>query len=327
MAFSSVFVVSNSLRLRNYKDETLSKQKTISSQLLGFVPRLVAVALALTVLVVLSTGRLPRSISYRASIVPNAPIVAGVSTPLEIRIVDKYGQPFSDFETVGFGRFSYNIFLAVASRDLTFMEADPLLLGLDNLMAGAGGGSGGSMSMGSAPTTQGSPTPNPLNPPVDTGTIKIQAVFPKDGQYIAFLEFWPRGGVQKTLLVPIQVGSATTPDATLTADPSLVQEVDNLKITLSTNGSLKAGEPQFLNFTAIDPAGQLRNEEIEMLSGYRCNLYVLNEKLTTFLKPELINRQNLQFSVDFPKPGIYKIWFEFIYANRLQQVSYILEVK
>ena len=56
-------------------------------------------------------------------------------------------------------------------------------------------------------------------------------------------------------------------------------------------------------------------------------MFAIDESLSTFLRPDFIKRNNLQFSVDFPKPGRYKIWFEFFYANRAQQVTYIVDVK
>jgi hypothetical protein len=152
-------------------------------------------------------------------------------------------------------------------------------------------------------------------------------VFPRDGQYVVFVDFWPRGGDQVVLAVPIDVGSTSTPVATLTPDTALTQTVGDLNISLKYSGILKAGEYKYINFEASNTAGQVLTQAIEMFSGYRCNLYIIDEKLTTFLKPEFINRSNLQFSVNFPKPGRYKVWFEFIYANQPQQVSYVLDVK
>ena len=41
---------------------------------------------------------------------------------------------------------------------------------------------------------------------------------PAEGQYVAFVDFWPRGGSEVKLALPLNVGSVKTPAAQLTPD-------------------------------------------------------------------------------------------------------------
>jgi hypothetical protein len=96
---------------------------------------------------------------------------------------------------------------------------------------------------------------------------------------------------------------------------------------MKTEGELKAGQYNYIAFETRDDQGQLQSQKIAQLSGSHLGLYIIDESATTFLRPDFIKRNDLQFSVWFPKPGRYKAWFEFTTDNTIQQISYVLDVK
>jgi hypothetical protein len=344
MTFSSIFVVTNSLRLRSYKVDTILAPKSLAYQLLELAPRLAIPAATLGLLIAVSIGWLqpirgnPHGdgstslpTSYRAFIDQQAPIVAGAPTVLDIQILDQFGKRFTDFDLAHFGKFYYYAYVAVAPRDLAFLEANPFLLDPSHYKNYAPGGAGMGDGMAATPAAtnpQATPQANNTQAIVaDDSLIKPSIIFPAEGQYVVFVDFWPRGGDKVTLAVPLDVGSAKTAGAALTPDSELTKPVGDLRLTLKFDGTLKAGQYNYIRFEAVDAQGQSRTEEIGLLSGNRSRLFAVDEGLTTFLRPDFIKRSTLQFSVEFPKPGKYKIWFEFFYDNQVQQVTYVVDVK
>jgi len=367
MAFSSIFVVTNSLRLRGYNVQSLGAPKSLPRQLVELAPRLAAAAVTLAFLMAISVGWInlgganapmtasgpmnntdgsgadmtaggPMTLSLRALIGTAKPLVAGVPTQLDVKIVDQADTPFTDYELGGYGRFIYYAYMAVVPRDLTTLEATPLFMdpnsvseqlsGVRNGAAGAGGmggGMGGQAAAANAETQPSSPLTTTRQVLFENRAIPPTIVFPTDGQYVAFVNFQPRGGDPVSLTIPIEVGTAKTPTGTLTPDQSLTQSLDDLRITLNTGGPLKAGQATPLTIEAIDAEGLVHTPEIEMMSGARLSLYIIDETLTTFLVATIIEPTNLKFTATFPKPGRYKIWFDFRYQGP-QQVAFVVEV-
>ncbi len=346
MAFSSVLVVSNSLRLRGYKIESLAAPKTRARQILEVAPTLAVAAIAMFLFFNFSLGRLksdqPAAMAapiYHADVNQNAPIMAGMPTKLDIQIVDQFGNPFTDFEMNKFGRYLAYAYVAVVSRDLSFLQANPVVVdpyvaattrGADGTGAddGGGGGMGGEMTTPTAaPTGSIQVTPQATQIPADALKIQPEIVFPADGQYIVFVDFKQREGDKLTLTVPVNVGLVKTQTAALPSDVPLTQASGDLMITLKYDEILTAGQPVNISFEVMDAQGQLRSQDIGIMSGNLCSLYGIDEALRTFLRPELIDRNALQFSANFPKPGKYKLWFGYVYANHQQQVTFVVDVK
>jgi hypothetical protein len=252
------------------------------------------------------TGAVPAT-SYHAVIKQEKPIIAGQSTTLNVEILDQLDRPVGDLEPRKYGMIEYYAYVTVAPLDLSSLKAEPIVLGAYLLPDSPAGNIPGE---------------------VENVSLRPGVVFPKDGQYIVFVEILPHdSAIPVTLAAPVDVGSAKTQAAVLASDTPLTQQIDGLKVTLKYDGTLKAGQPANINFEVVDAQGKVITQEIEPQSGEHSILYVIDETLTTFQRFELVDHSNLQFSVNFPNPGKYKVWFEFINAGKLQQFAFVLDVK
>jgi hypothetical protein len=282
--------------------QTIAKPKPLPRQLLELAPRLIVPAAALAVLIAISTGGLmPGRNSSGASSMGGGPTrqLTTYRAFVETGGTIVPGQPWPLSITLldQFGRpltdFDFSgggpVYVTAIRRDLAYLA--------ETLLASA----------------------------VD-GVLRPELIFPAEGQYVVFVDFTPRGGSEKQATVSIVVGAASTPAAALTPDVSFVQ-VDALRVSLKSDGPLTANQPAELRFEATDAQGRLLTEDVQALSGSQIQLEVVDETLTTLLRPDFIDRQRLQFSVNFPRPGKYKVWLSFWNPDRRQQVAFVVDVK
>jgi Cu+-exporting ATPase len=318
MAFSSIFVVTNSLRLRGCKVQTLTAPKSLASQIVELAPRLLLAGGTLAVLVALPFGRLGASGSsmntpseqnipaaYHATIEVKEPITLGKPSNLEFTILDQNGNDFTNFDDSFFGR---KVRVTVISRDFTYMEGASVVPGTKN------GGPQAGMGMNGGVTNF-------------SGGIQPQLIFPKEGGYVAFIDFWPKMADAIQVVLPFAVGKTESAIGILPSVDNQPQPAGDLFVSLKSSQQVKAKRLITMNFEAVDSQDLVRTQDIESGMGALNEVVIADENLTVLLRPDFSDRHKLEFKVVFPKPGWYKIWFNFRYANRMQKTEFIINVK
>lgn len=326
MAFSSIFVVTNSLRLRGFRVQTVRPPQPLWRQLGEMAPYLVLPAGALGLLIALSVGLLQptrsaqyiadarQSVRFRVFVNPEIPLTPGTPIPLDVEIIDQFGKPFGDYEWGRVGSFLSYADVAIVRRDLGTLSAASLVL--DPYASPRGAPGGNSMGMGG-----GAPTTGPVVAFRDR-TLRPIFTFPSEGQYMVFVRFWPKGQDEKLFAIPLTVGTASTP-------PAVISPAETLPPTVRMvyDAPLKAGQFNYLRFEILDEKGKDITREIQALAGSRSNLYLVDEKETTFVMADFIRRDDFLFSVKFPHSGYYKGWLEYMRGNQMVQLPFVIEVQ
>jgi len=296
MAFSSIFVVTNSLRMRGYKVQAIAPPKSLPRQLVEMAPQLIAPAVALAILIALSTGwiKLPgmstrsdaMTSNYRVSVMSRPEqIVPGQPAHLTFSVTDKSGQPVTAFD-VAHERLMH---LIVVNRKLTFYSHEH-------------------------------PTQNA------DGSFSLDLTLPADGQYVAFADFVPKGNLEQAVAVPLPIGPKDMlHEPTLTPDTLLTQRVGDVDVTMIKPDQLVAGRPDVISFKLTDAAGAPVTD-LEPYLGALGHLVGINQHIDTYVHVHP-SKDKTNFTTTFSTKGLYKLWAEFQRNGQIIRASYIVSVQ
>jgi len=166
------------------------------------------------------------------------------------------------------------------------------------------------------------------------GSFVIETVLPRAGQYKLYADFYPEGGVPQVLQHPLRTTGASgdlyAARPRLEPDASLTKSVDGMKIALTLDPVEPiAGRPLTLKYHLADAAsGAPIADLVPYLAAWGHTL-VLSEDQTDYvhshpveLVPETREGElprggpDVTFESLLPKPGVYRIWTQFLRAGR-----------
>ena len=139
------------------------------------------------------------------------------------------------------------------------------------------------------------------------GAFSYQTAFPRPGMYRLLADFYPDGAtpqlVAKTLLVP----GAVPPPAVLTRDYS-AKDAENLHVELSTDPPQPVAGMKTLMFFRVSPA-----DGFEPYLGAWGHMLAASADLIDLIHthPFLTEGPLVQFNVEFPRAGTYRVWVQF----------------
>jgi len=166
----------------------------------------------------------------------------------------------------------------------------------------------------------------------DGSFVLTQALPP--GEYMLVADVLPQGGtpqmLQRTIVTPGYAGPMFA-GAPRLAPTSLEQRASDLIVRLSA-GQLTELRPASLTFEVIDAATGRPADGLEPYLGAAAHLLVVDDSLQLPLHahPEratpLAGTGGIDFDLQFPRAGAYKMWFQFQRNGQVQTVPFIVRV-
>lgn len=165
---------------------------------------------------------------------------------------------------------------------------------------------------------------------VGPGKMTVETSFPKEGEYIMFLQFEDDKGEQ-TIRQEIQVGSAKSSTAKLVPDADQPKLLDGYTFKL-TSYPTKANEDAMPTVNIEKDGKPVSN--IESYLGAGGHAVVIGENTESFLhvhpmtKPirDNIYESPITFHTVIPAPGLYKMWVQFQIAGKLETINFTFKV-
>ncbi len=292
MAFSSIFVVTNSLRLRRLPLRTSEPARSRAHQILALTPRLVPPLAALAVLIAVSTGWIPLPLAnhgpasrYSAQLTGlDGVLTAGQPVPISVAVVDQTGDRQRQLLLMD----EKALHLVVVSRDLASFQHVFPERGAD-------------------------------------GTFPIALTFPAAGDYVIYGDYMPLDNVTQQLDVPVRVGGAGSPAAQLVPDAATPKTVGDWTVRLRLPGDLAANRYETLSFDVVDSGGAPVTT-FESYLGGAGHLVAISSDAGRYLRVHA-SKKRLDFTTAFPAPGLYKLWLEFKRDGAVVVTSFVVEVK
>ena len=139
------------------------------------------------------------------------------------------------------------------------------------------------------------------------GRFSYETAFPTPGMYRLLADFYPDGGTPQLVTKSVIVPGAPPPAAALTRDYS-PKDGENLRVELSTDPPQPIAGTKTQMVFRVSPA-----DGFEPYLGAWGHMLAASSDLIDLIHthPFLANGPMVQFNVEFPRAGAYRVWVQF----------------
>ena len=164
----------------------------------------------------------------------------------------------------------------------------------------------------------------------DAGELSIRHTFPVGGTYHLFADYQPVGGRPGTAVGTIRVGGESPPAPALRPDTPGTLSTDGITAKVSIDGAVPGREGQ-MRFELIDSAGKPAIG-LEPYMGAMGHLVVVSADARRYIHAHPADdkaaaKQVVTFVAEFPEPGLYKGWGQFMQSGTVRVVPFVVQVQ
>jgi hypothetical protein len=164
------------------------------------------------------------------------------------------------------------------------------------------------------------------------GTYQIGYAFPKPGVYVLYADVTPAGASNQVFRLPVTVAGQAPSSAALVVSPASARLVGDYRVALTASPyPLRAQDEASLTFTLSRAGKPVTDLQPYLGAGGHC--VILSEDTGDYLHSHpleppgvKVGGPQVSFHTRFPKPGLYKVWGQFLYAGRVLTVDFVLRV-
>jgi hypothetical protein len=185
------------------------------------------------------------------------------------------------------------------------------------------------------------------------GSYKAPFAFENGGKYKLYADFLPKDAKQVVKISDLTVAGNPRAKEDLKADEKFEKTVGDLRVVMKPDAELEAGKDVTLGYSVFDARSGQPATDLQKYLGETAHFVIINQELNEFVHAHPASRDNVKGEhshgageqkhdeklagqnaeanvaahVNFPKPGIYKIWAEFQRNGKVTAVPFVVSVK
>lgn len=160
-----------------------------------------------------------------------------------------------------------------------------------------------------------------LHPVKKNEGIYKQQINLADNAYKVFVDIKPKGLNYSVKPIDLHAGKANHEhqDNNLSVDTNFTKTINDQTVELKTT-SFEVNKEITLEF-------DVKNTKPDPYLGALGHVVILDEDGETFIHVHPVSDDKTVFNTQFSKPGVYKLWAEFKFGNKVNAYPYVIEVK